>query len=238
MAKRATLTAEIPDHAKKVFSKEALQFIAEHILVDNPLPMRPELLRRVSSEHWMHWGADSGISESRIAVPYYAYVRAIQNIAISEAFGDGSRLRMIESNEALSGEDDKPLKSGEVFRTFTDAVWSDLKSIDAKENDDLKISTIRRNMQRTYLEYLVTIAVGPKSDLFGLSYAYFSSASQSYPADARSLARMHLKEIRSLIDDTLKNDKVTPDEISKAHLEEISDQLGKVLDAQVTAGDF
>jgi hypothetical protein len=218
--------------------RKALKFVAEHILVDNPLPMRPELLRRVTSEHWMHWGADSGISESRIAVPYYAYVQAIQNIAMSEAFGSGSRLRMIESNEALAEEDDKPLKAGEVFRTFTDAVWSDLKDIDPKEGGELKLSTIRRNMQRTYLGYLVTIAVGPKNDFFGLAYALFSSASQPYPADARSLARMHLKEIRSLIDKTLSNDKVTVDEISKAHLQEISDQLGKALDAQVTAGDF
>ncbi|HYO25722.1 MAG TPA: zinc-dependent metalloprotease, partial [Lacipirellulaceae bacterium] len=239
--------------------RKALKFVAEHILVDNPVPMRPELLRRVTSEHWMHWGSDSSISESRIAVPYYEYVQAIQNIAMSEAFGSSARLGMIESNEALADEDSKPLRAAEVFRTFTDAVWSDLKGVakqaaakaenDAKaeagdeaeedaddddssndsdddeadddSNDDedeavkLAITKVRRNMQRTYLQYLITIALGPKYDSGSLAYALFASASSPYPADARSLARQHLKEIHGLIRETLANDDVQVDELSR-----------------------
>lgn len=235
------------DPVKPVVGAEqraALKFIAEHILVDNPLPMRPELLRRVSSEHWMHWGSDSGISESRIAVPYYAYVQSIQNIAMSEAFGDGARFRMIESNEALVNKDDDPLREAEVFRTFTDAVWSDLKSLAEKkdkngdEKTELSVSKVRRNMQRVYMEYLIKIALGPKYDSLGLAYALFGNAGQPFPADARALARQHLKEIQGLIKGVLENDKIAVDELSRAHLDEISDQLTKALEARVTNGEF
>jgi hypothetical protein len=239
--------------------RKALKFVAENILVDNPIPMRPELLRRVTSEHWMHWGAPYS---SSVGVPYYSYVQAIQDIAFSEAFGTGERLEMIENNEALADEDDNALRSAEVFRAFTDAVWSDLKGLSSKESDDsadeeeeeeededaedaeesektteLKMSKVRRNMQRTYLGYLVKIALGPKYDSYGLSFAFFGG-SGAYPADARSLARRHLKEIHALIKDTLGNDAVTMDELTRAHLEEISDQLQKTLDAEMTAGNF
>jgi hypothetical protein len=243
--------------------RKALKFVAENILVDNPIPMRPELLRRVTSEHWMHWGAYS----SEVGVPFYSYVQAIQDIAFSEAFGSGSRLEMIENNEALADEDDKPLQSAEVFRAFTDAVWSDLKAIasksqqgqeEAKDDDaddddaedegdddsddsestaELKMSKVRRNMQRTYLGYLIRIALGPKSDSYGLSYAYFGGGG-SYPADARSLARKHLKEIHGVIEGTLGNNAVTMDELTRAHLEEIADQVEKTLEAEVASGNF
>jgi hypothetical protein len=224
--------------------REALKFLAEHILVDNPVPMRPELLRRVTSEHWMHWGSNNSLSESQIAVPYFEYVKAIQNIAMSEAFGDGARFRMIESNEALADEDDKPLRAAEVFRAFTDAVWSDLKAIDGAKKEssgdkkEVSLSKVRRNMQREYTGYLVNIALGPKSDTSGLAFALFSALAEPYPADARALAREHLKEIHELIKSVLENDRVEIDELSRAHLGEIADQLQKTLDARVTAGGF
>jgi hypothetical protein len=225
--------------------REALKFVAENILVDNPIPMRPELLRRVSSEHWMHWGEDNGLSETRIAVPFYAYVQAIQNIAFSEIFGDGARFQMIESNEALVDKDDDPLRAAEVFRTFTDAVWSDLKGLsdekkDADEGDETEvtIAKVRRNMQREYIEKLIAVAIGPKYDASGVAFAVFIGAAQPFPADSRALARQHLKEIHALVKNTLADDELTIDELSKAHLAEISDQLQKTLDANVTAGEF
>ncbi len=239
--------------------RKALKFIAERILVDNPIPMRPALLRRVTGEHWMHWGAPAGAASA----PYYAYVQSIQNIALSEMFAYGDRLRMIEDNEALADKDDKPLRSSEVFRTFTDAIWSDLVKArdeaakpadsDDEETDDeeadedeesaedsmveLNLPKVRRNLQRQYLKHLVGITLGPRSLSGGAAFAYFSIGAP-FPSESRSLARMHVKEIHALIKDVLESDKITLDELSRAHLEELSDQLAKTLDARVTAGDF
>jgi hypothetical protein len=220
--------------------RTALKFIADNILIDQPIPIRPELLRRVSSEHWMHWGSSAGVSSSQVAVPYFDYIEAIQNIAISEMFGDGSRFDMIENNEALVDADGEPLKMAEVFRTFTDAVWSDINKInDSKEDEQsLALSKVRRNMQRVYMQNLVNIVLGPKNNDSWITYAFFSNQGNSFPADARALARQHLKEIHSLISGVLKKENVTIDELSRAHLGEISDQLEKTLNASVTAGKF
>jgi hypothetical protein len=220
--------------------REALKFIADNILIDKPIPIRPELLRRVSSEHWMHWGSSAGVSSSSVAVPYFDYIEAIQNIAISEMFGDGSRFGMIENNEALVDPDGEPLEMAEVYRTFTDAVWSDLKKIDEskEEKESLSLSKVRRNMQRVYMQNLVNIVLGPKSNDSWITYAYFSSQGEPFPADARALARQHLKEIHALIGEVLEKENVTIDELSRAHLGEISDQLEKTLAASVTAGKF
>lgn len=246
--------------------REALKFVAKTILIDEPIPMQPELLRRVTSEHWLHWGANSSFDPASIGVPFYGYIQSIQNIALSEAFGSAEKLRMIENNEALSAKDDKPLRTAEVFRTFTDAVWGDLKTAlrkadkaaaskdadksddesadkedqdgDAKEPQELKLAKVRRNLERLHLKYLLKITLGPQAMSPYAAYAYFSSADSAFPAEARSLARLHVKEIQGLIKETLDSDKVALDEVSRAHLEELSDQIAKALDAKSTAGDF
>jgi hypothetical protein len=53
--------------------RAALKFITEKILVDQPLPVRPELLRHVTSEHWSHWGSDNSIYEGKVGVPYFGF---------------------------------------------------------------------------------------------------------------------------------------------------------------------
>jgi hypothetical protein len=229
----------MPVSGKK--QRDALKFIAKNILVDEPIPMRPELLRRVTTEHWYHWGADMEMYAGKVGVPYYAQVEAIQNIPLAEMFGSAARLELIENNEAMVDAGAKPLQTAEVFRTFTDAIWSDLKNVeepeDGEETVELALSKVRRNLQRRHLQYLVDITLGPKG--FGgmpMAYAMFTSSGDQFPAEARSLARLHLKEIQRMVGDTLKNDAVKLDELSRAHLEEINDQLQKVLDAKIEAG--
>jgi hypothetical protein len=229
----------MPISGKK--QRDALKFIAKNILVDEPIPMRPELLRRVTTEHWYHWGADMEMYAGKVGIPYYAQVEAIQNIPLAEAFGSAARMELIESNEAMVDADAKPLQTAEVFRTFTDAIWSDLKNVKESEEDDeaveLSLSKVRRNLQRRHLQYLVDIVLGPKGFSGSpLAYAMFTSSGQQFPAEARSLARHHLKEIHRTVGDTLKNEAIELDELSRAHLEEINDQLQKVLDAKIEAG--
>ena len=85
-----------------------------------------------------------------------------------------------------------------------------------------------------------THAVPRRWWLLGLWFALqlFSSVGSPYPSEARSLARQHVKEIHQLISDVLDDDRVSLDELSRAHLAELSDHLQKVLDANVEVGDF
>src|SRR5262249_17362810 len=137
----------------------------------------------------------------------------------------------------------EPLRVAEVFRAMTDGIWSELTNPAAAAGHDkdkdktFALSTIRRNLQREHLRRLSTIVLGnrrsPYDDMFG--YVFFFGA--TYPADARSLARMHLKEINTKIGKALDQKDVPVDDTTRAHLEECRFKIGKVLDAQVQANE-
>jgi hypothetical protein len=56
---------------------------------------------------------------------------------------------------------------------------------------------------------------------------------RSRVADARSLSRMHLRDIRNRIDLVLNDKKSPPEDTLRAHLEETKEQIAKVLGATV-----
>ncbi len=69
-------------------------------------------------------------------------------------------------------------------------------------------------------------------------YAYISFAGGgSVPADARSLARFHLKEISNRIGKTLDQKELKLDDTSRAHLEECRHKIDKVLDAGIESNE-
>ena len=120
----------------------------------------------------------------------------------------------------------------EVFRTLTDGVWSEIA--DEPDREELEISLIRRNLQREHLRKLSTIVIGQGRDPYGDLFSYVSFyGSQRYPADARSLARQHLKEIAANIEVALERDGV--DDTTRAHLEEVAEQIESVLEARLNA---
>ncbi len=59
----------------------------------------------------------------------------------------------------------------------------------------------------------------------------------SAPADARSLARAHLKEIGGRIDRELGDKELTVDETTRAHLDECRERIAKALNASMTANE-
>jgi hypothetical protein len=99
----------------------------------------------------------------------------------------------------------------------------------------LECSIIRRNLQRDHLSRLNKLVLGnsrsPYSDLF--LFISFSGGSSSYPADARSLARMHLIEIAERIEAALEKEGLEIEEATQAHLEESHDLIEKVLEARL-----
>jgi hypothetical protein len=73
----------------------------------------------------------------------------------------------------------------------------------------------------------------PLYDLY--DYVSFFGGAHSYPADARSLARMHVREIDKKIDERLKDKDQKIDDATRAHLEELHEQIAMVLQAKMNA---
>jgi hypothetical protein len=194
--------------------RAALRFLQEHILTDRPFRFSPKLIRRLGSDRWVHWGSYQGIA-GRAEYPVHQRILAVQRVVLEHALR-GPVLARIQNN-ALKHDDAKvkPLEMAEVFRSLTDAIWSDPLNA-GKNGKKLELSVIKRNLQREHLKKLTGLVLTPGSA----------------PADARSLARLHLKEVSTCVNGLLAEN-VAIDDTSRAHLQETSERIAKVLGASM-----
>ncbi len=122
----------------------------------------------------------------------------------------------------------------EIFSTLTEGVWSELNG------SATCYSTVRRNLQREHLRRLMTMVVGnrrsPLEDLYG--YIIILGNSGTVPADAKSLARMHLSDIAGRITKVLETKSGTLDDSTRAHLVECKQRIQKTLDSSYTANEL
>jgi hypothetical protein len=217
--------------------RDALAFLADHILSDRAFKFSPALLRRLVRERWYD-GDSMFFYSGGIDYPINEEILGIQKIVLGQCLASDVLARL--QNQELSADaGTEPLKMAEVFRALTDGVWSELANPSSAgtgtsdgKGRSLALSTIRRNLQREHLRRLCTMVLGnrrsPYDDLYG--YVIFYGGG-SPPADARSLARMHLRQIVERIDKTLGQKDLTIDDTTRAHLEESRHRVQKVLDA-------
>lgn len=206
--------------------REALKFAVDEILSDKAFQFSPALLRRLTQQHWYHWGNDSIFSSGSMDYNLYDRIAAIHRIVLNQCLNAGVFSRL--QNQALLVEaDSKPLQISELFQSITDGVWSDLGT---------GSSPIRRNLQREHLNRLATLVLGSRRNAYQDYYSYVVFlGSSSIPADAKSLARMHLTQINERIGRALNGN---VDETTRAHLLECRQRISKALDPVVTTGEL
>jgi Met-zincin/Domain of unknown function (DUF5117) len=197
--------------------RAALKFLQAHLLTDKPFQFSPKLLRRLASDRWAHWGNER-VFMNRVEFPVHERILDIQKVVLSHTLSNPVLSRI--QNNALGAEADakeKPLTLAEVFRTLTDGIWNDAVNGGKGVKPTLATSIVRRNLQREYLKSLGGLVNGTP------------------PADARSLARAHLKEIQHRIETQLANKNLSIEETTRAHLEESRERIAKVLSASLMA---
>jgi hypothetical protein len=214
--------------------REALKFLQEHILTDRAFQFSPQLLRRLAADRWSHWGNYRGMTAA-VEYPIHDRIMAIQRVVLGQLL-DGQALRRIQNNALAADKGEEPLTIAEVFRSLTDGTWTELPNGYAKDGKrSLPSSVVRRNLQREHIKDLSTLVLGPKSS--GGFFSLFGGDGGPAPPDARSLARLHLREINKRIDDTLKDKAMTLDDTTRAHLEECQERIAKVLSASVQVNE-
>jgi hypothetical protein len=118
---------------------------------------------------------------------------------------------------------------------MTDGVWSEYPvkgAADAKKG--ARSSVIRRNLQRHHLKELSNLVLGERSGRGrGMIIIFGGGGGGSAPPDARSLARLHLREIQGRITTALKERNGGVDDTTLAHLEECRERIGRVLNASL-----
>jgi hypothetical protein len=214
-----------------------LKFLTEAILSDKSFQFSPALLRRLGTERWTHWGTD-GFFGPGVDISVLERILGIQKIVLGQCLSSSTLARL--GNQQLQADPGAdPLRMDEVFRSLTDGIWSDLDHLPGSTDDKAAkfvLSTIRRSLQREYLRRLSGMVIGNGPGVNSDTYSYLvllRGGNSSVPADARALARLHLKEIASRIGKVLETKNLTIDDTSRAHLEECRHRIAKVLEANL-----
>jgi len=217
------------------YQREALEFLTEKVLSDEAFQFSPQTLRRLTRENWYHWGSNSFFISGDLTYPIYDRVLGIQKIVLNHCFS-ASVLKRLQGHHLLV-DGDESLKIAEVFRTLSDSIWSELELDAEKLPEKYEISLIRRNLQREHLRKLSSMVIGQQQNPFYAMYSYalFSGNSYRYPADARSLARMHLGELEKKVAAVLDQEGLNIEDSSRAHLLEVREQIKKVMNAGLDA---
>ena len=205
----------VPVKADK--QRDALKFLQQHILTDQPFHFSPALLRRLGVDRWSHWGNDDNVFRP-VDFPVHARILNIQRVALRHVFSPRVLAR-VQNNALKADKAEKALTLDELFRGVTDAVWTDALKPGKDKKQPTASSVVRRNLQREHLKFLSELVVGARAS--------------AVPPDARSLARFHLRGIDRSIKKVLDDKAVVLDDTTRAHLEECQERIGKVLGASM-----
>jgi hypothetical protein len=211
--------------------REAIRLLQDEVLSDKAFHFKPELLAHLAPDQWRDNGFGPGESYQ---YPLLQNVSLLQRSVVSQLL-DPKSLRSVQE-VSLHAEPGTTLEIAEIFRALTDSIWKELPPPGAAPaaKTKLAVSTIRRNLQREHVARLVRIVLGRRSDALSIGNLILFDFETPPPADARALARQHLREIDGRISAALAQE---PDAMTQAHLQELHEQIAKTLNASLQVNE-
>ncbi|MEH2220768.1 MAG: zinc-dependent metalloprotease [Nostoc sp.] len=183
--------------------RQALETLQKYVFAEDALSFSPELLNKLAPSRWRHWGSSPRVG--RLDFPIHDLVLLMQGSVLRDLLS-GDRLSRLKDIE-LKTKPENALTLPELFDTLQSGIWTEVIKPKGKP---MKISSLRRGLQRQYLDILTAMVL----------------RKESVPEDARTLAWYKLKQL----DEQLKGVN-SEDEYTKAHLLETRDRIEKVLNA-------
>ncbi|NDJ16124.1 zinc-dependent metalloprotease [Myxacorys almedinensis] len=183
----------------------ALATLQKNVFSEEPFQFPPELLNKLAPSRWSHWGTQPSIE---LDYPIHDNILFLQSIVLYDLLAP-QRLARLRDAE-LKTQPGQALTIPDLFDSLQTSIWGDV----IQPTDNLKLSSLRRALQRQYMNLLVDMVL----------------RQVDAPEDARTVARYELKQLHRSIDRAMR--KVSDREIyTKAHLEEARDRIAKTLDA-------
>lgn len=195
--------------------REALDFVVENVFKADALELSPEVMNKMASGRWRHWGSDNydsltpyPVHDRVLAVQFWALFNMLNPFTISRVHD--AEIKIAASNDAVTVP--------EIMAKTTKAIWSELTDGSRGKYSDRSpmVSSLRRSLQREHLEMMLNIVL--------------SEPGRMFPADAHSVARTTVKGLSQQIETTLKSSNI--DTATKAHLEQAQSRIEKALDAE------
>jgi len=199
--------------AKK--QRDALTMLEQEMLSDKPFNFPPELYSQLATSNWRHWGTDILLRKDFAA---HDMILMWQERILGHVTSSITLKRIHDAELKISAEQDA-FTTAELLERLTNAVFAEVK--DTKEGNYTErkpaISSLRRNLQRSYLRTLSNIAMGRAGA----------------PQDCQTIAYAKLGALGEDIDKLLAS-KIKLDSYSSAHLRETSARIDKVLEAKLS----
>jgi len=195
--------------------RQALEFLEKQVFSVEPFDFPPELYNHLAASRWNHWGT---LQRDRLDVPVHEVIGMWQDRILRQMLNTLTLTRLHDSELKVPADEDA-FTVAELLDGLSGAIFSELNDIKEGEFTNRKpaIHSLRRNLQRNYLEQLSNLALG----------------NTQAPRDCQAVAAAQLKDIDNRVKSLLKRNKVKLDTYSKVHLEEVSSRIEKVLDARI-----
>ncbi len=196
--------------------REALKLLEENMFSDKNFQFPPELLNSLGWTNWMHWGVQSTLRKD---FGVHDFVLMWQERTLSQLLSSVTLKRMHDA-ELKAPPDADVMTTAELLSRLTKSIYSEVETTKEGDYSNRKpaISSMRRNLQRSYLKELSDLALGL----------------DSAPQDCQTVAYAELTNLQQRIKALLDNQPVAGklDTYSRAHLQESAARIAKVLDAR------
>ena len=197
--------------------RDVLDLLDKNLFSDKPFSFPPEIYNQFGWNNWSHWGAANTVRKD---FGVHDFVLMWQERVLSQLLS-GVTLERMHDAELKSSPDADVVTTAELLDRLTKSIFSDVDGLKEGEYSNRKpaIGSLRRNLQRSYLKSLSQLAMG----------------NTSAPQDCQTVAYLQLNDLQGKIKKVLDNGEMTGklDTYSRAHLQETSTRIQKVLDAKL-----
>jgi hypothetical protein len=189
--------------------RQALTKLQDYVFAEDAFSFPPQLLNHLAPSRWQHWGSPA--PSNRLDYPIHDRILKLQSVILRSLL-EGDRLNRLQDIE-LKTPPGTALSMPELFDTLQTGIWTEILAPASPK----PISSIRRSLQREYLNMLLEMVLGT-SDV---------------PEDGRTLAWYELQQLQAAIDTRLKQKPENLDIYTIAHLQLSGDRITKALNAQM-----
>ena len=194
--------------------RDALTLLEQQMFAAQPFSFPPDLVNRLVSTRWLHWGASQADRED---YPIHDVILSWQDRILGQLLDPLTLARVRDGELKVPAEEDA-FTTAELLDRLTKAVMAEVDATGPGEYTTRKpaIASLRRGLQRAYVSRLGSLAL----------------ASGANP-DAQAIAALQLRGLDARITALLDKKEVALDDYSRAHLGELQARIRKVLDASV-----
>jgi hypothetical protein len=195
-----------------VEQRQALAFVADAGFGERAYRFSPELLSQLGPDRWRHWGSTPG-ADGRIDFPLHDWAMAQQGALLAQLL-DPIVLSRIRDAELRATPNEPTVTIPELFSTLTGAIWTEVgyPGADGKAGILRNITSVRRDLQRLYLNSLIRMIVSPAPET---------------PEDARTLARATLLDLATQLDRAMVRRGIELDAYTRAHLADSRERINQ-----------